>query len=541
MCIRDRCRRSYKTDADDLLLMAAHGTCSRLKTIAEPVLRQMNDWASERSLEFGYGKCCYFVVPTRAGTRGAWTLGGSWSLFMGDHRLKRVDSLDYLGLRFHKTLTWSLHLARAEERASKMHYRLCRLSAATYGLKPELVKMVYSTVTERQVLYGAPIWYDDTIRQRQRLISLQRKMLISITKCYRTVSNLALSVLAGVLPLDLRASLESVTARLTRWGLSDEAELNVRKPCLGTGLTSNAIDLWRPEPAREKLLRIGWTADLKPRTPYSYYTDGSKQEDGRNGCAFLLVAEGQVLTERCLRLSDGATVYAAEVTAIKAAVGDAVARGLGAIDVFTDSRSAADALNSLLSPDKGTAEIKEMVIREGVELHMHWLKAHVGHTYNERADVLAKEATQLGAVDIQLKLTKAQAKKRLSNAAIAIWQQRWTDGAVGRTTYEVFPRVRLKRIQGDFYVNQVLTGHGVFGDYQEYFHPGSDSSCFCGSQDSSMAHVLFDCPTWRLQREKFFPRNYRARTLGDLCLDFYSRKGVRAIVEDFLVRRLRPP
>jgi len=36
----------------------------------------------------------------------------------------------------------------------------------------------------------------------------------------------------------------------------------------------------------------------------------------------------------------------------------------------------------------------------------------------------------------------------------------------GRSTYAIIPRISLNRLQQDFFVNQVLTGHGAMGAHQ---------------------------------------------------------------------------
>lgn len=86
--------------------------------------------------------------------------------------------------------------------------------------------------------------------------------------------------------------------------------------------------------------------------------------------------------------------------------------------------------------------------------------------------------------------------------------------------------MRSSRLQGDFYINQVLKGHGAFGDHPERFFQ-KDSTCFCGANTSSARHHLYECALWWSEREKFFPRDYQRRTLRVLRLDVYSRQGVR--------------
>ncbi|GIY77250.1 hypothetical protein CDAR_208091 [Caerostris darwini] len=49
------------------------------------------------------------------------------------------------------------------------------------------------------------------------------------------------------------------------------------------------------------------------------------------------------------------------------------------------------------------------------------------------------------------------------------WQSLWHNSAKGRTVFEIIPIARQKRVQGNFYLNQVFTGHGAMVDYQHKF------------------------------------------------------------------------
>lgn len=50
---------------------------------------------------------------------------------------------------------------------------------------------------------------------------------------------------------------------------------------------------------------------------------------------------------------------------------------------------------------------------------MHWIRAHVGHSYNEHVDVLAKSATDRQLVNIDVKVTRRQAKRDLFGRALS--------------------------------------------------------------------------------------------------------------------------
>ncbi|KAG8233102.1 hypothetical protein J437_LFUL013293 [Ladona fulva] len=55
-------------------------------------------------------------------------------------------------------------------------------------------------------MYGAEVW-GELVNQihRNKLLSLQRSILIIVSKAYRTVSTDALPVITGILPIDLKA------------------------------------------------------------------------------------------------------------------------------------------------------------------------------------------------------------------------------------------------------------------------------------------------------------------------------------------------
>lgn len=109
-----------------------------------------------------------------------------------------------------------------------------------------------------------------------------------------------------------RAELDRNFTVLARW----------KKSVDGSRLDPESVDLWRSTPKRD-FWRIRWTSDLNPMTTCTYYTDGSQQQNDTVDCAFLAVAEDQIVVENQLRLTDGAEVFAAEIHTIKQAITDA--------------------------------------------------------------------------------------------------------------------------------------------------------------------------------------------------------------------------
>lgn len=123
------------------------------------------------------------------------------------------------------------------------------------------------------------------------------------------------------------------------------------------------------------------------------------------------------------------------------------------LDISLDSRSALQALNCPVPKHKAIAEIKDYMKRSELDISMHWLRAHVGYTYNERAVEMAKTATTRQLVEVEVNFIHYQAKNDLIVRALSTWQDIWDTTENGLVTYDIFPRVRLRRLQRHVYVN----------------------------------------------------------------------------------------
>ncbi|GBM73399.1 hypothetical protein AVEN_29270-1 [Araneus ventricosus] len=85
-------------------------------------------------------------------------------------------------------------------------------------------------VIERIVLYGASAWAKRiTSRQKRQLSSIQRRFLLNITGAYSTTSTAALQVIEGIMPLPIKAEMESVLLRYKGVEIRKKGELGRMK------------------------------------------------------------------------------------------------------------------------------------------------------------------------------------------------------------------------------------------------------------------------------------------------------------------------
>ncbi|GIY60622.1 uncharacterized protein CEXT_176191 [Caerostris extrusa] len=175
-------------------------------------------------------------------------------------------------------------------------------------------------------------------------------------------------------------------------------------------------------------------------------------------------------------------------------------------------------------------EIKRLLANHDGIIRLFWIKAHAGFSGNERADEYAKQATTKDAIDIELAFDIPFVKKLLKKELNRLWQIRWSASSKGREVFALLPTVRTTRIQGDFFINQLITGHGAIGLHQERFF-GKSSSCSCGQQLEDRTHIIYYCTKWAHIRKDYFPPNHHNTSMDLLLFNKKSRQGLRLIME----------
>lgn len=135
---------------------------------------------------------------------------------MNGRTLMIVKEIRYLGVTIDWKLNWRKHLQEVQKRVVKITGRISMLASNTWGLKADAVMTMYRGAVEPMILYAVEVW--GTALQLKwasaTLIRLQRAVLLRICKSYRTVSSDALQILAGVLPLDLKAKMVMILAEI---------------------------------------------------------------------------------------------------------------------------------------------------------------------------------------------------------------------------------------------------------------------------------------------------------------------------------------
>ncbi|KAG8226159.1 hypothetical protein J437_LFUL007396 [Ladona fulva] len=186
--------------ADDLLIMIEGKSRAEIESRSIKELERLSIWCRNNKLELSKEK-----------TQTMWLKGSLDSKrapkikFEGS-QIKMVDNVKYLGVNIGKGFNFGMHISNTVEKTMKAIYCMNRICRKQWGFNSRLMLTLYKGLIESIILYGSEIW-GELINQihRNKLLRLQRNILIIVSKAYRTVSTDALPVITGILPIDIKA------------------------------------------------------------------------------------------------------------------------------------------------------------------------------------------------------------------------------------------------------------------------------------------------------------------------------------------------
>ena len=177
------------------------------------------------------------------------------------------------------------------------------------------------------------------------------------------------------------------------------------------------------------------------------------------------------------------------------------------IKLFSDSRSAIQALNSNTVTSqlvKDTISAINLVGGKVDRLEISWIKAHVGHIGNERADQLARESAELTPNVHGIMLPYSYFKTQVNNVTYKLWADEWQQQSTCRLSKNFLPFpckqkskeiLKLSRSQMRRLL-ELITGQNNLNYVQSKIHPGRISKLcrFCDEEEETFAHFLNECP-----------------------------------------------
>ncbi|XP_067120947.1 uncharacterized protein [Centruroides vittatus] len=235
---------------------------------------------------------------------------------------------------------------------------------------------VYKSVVIQITTYGAQVWGNraEMTNMKRKIISFQRKFLLRITGAYRTTSNDALCVMAGILPMDLEIS---------QW--RDIRKILKEKITYGAILTEKDEIEYQIK-RYQQLKRYEWKKiqikEYSPLTKNRIYTDGSRTPEGV-GDAYIYISNNREQYNRKIKLDKRCNNYQAELVALEQAV-SWISNNMKniTITICTDSHSILKALNDDESKHELIDNIRKYILANKNNISFSWVDKSSNSTFS---------------------------------------------------------------------------------------------------------------------------------------------------------------
>ena len=183
------------------------------------------------------------------------------------------------------------------------------------------------------------------------------------------------------------------------------------------------------------------------------------------------------------------------------------------IAIFSDSLSAIKYLQNISPRNQSTLEIQiyeayKALTERKYDITLVWIPSHTGIKGNEKADELAKIATNQNCLDEKAYFSQTEIYSQIDSKILAKWQE-YNDKIENIKHYKIVePKVsdQLKfssrNKKKENLITQLRLGTAYTNEYLHRIHKHPTGHCdHCPLQKETIAHILLECPYYNIKED----------------------------------------
>jgi len=529
---------------DDFSVSYSSANMALIERQMQNCLNKIQQWADENGFRFSKTKtvCMHFCNKRKLHLDPELSMNGS--------RIPVVPQTKFLGIIFDSKLNYKEHIDYLRKKCQKALNLLKVVCKMDWGADRVVLLRLYRSLVRSKLDYGSIIYSSARKSYLRKLQPIQNQGLRICLGAFRTSPVQSLYVEANEPPLHLRwkklslqyaLKLQTNTDNPTHERTFTPPYTNFYSskpraiPSFGIRIKEDFPHVcpnphniapfavattppWRVvEPEIDLTLRQykkGTTDELifqakfdELRNKYhqyrAIYTDGSKVLDRAAAAVTSHHYKHQI------RLPDNASIFTAELQALRMAFDFIEMSNEKYFIIFTDSLSSLMALTSRKCDHPYIPELLEAystfaMSRKSVILA--WIPSHIGIQGNEKADVLAKQALDMNVTNIDIPYTDL--KRKLSNYVTNEWQNEW-DMVPDNKLHHIQPIVGitnnmiLDKRREDIVCTRARIGH-TYMTHGYLLRDEDVPECIPCNCTLTVKHILIECIDYAHIRQKYY-------------------------------------
>ncbi|XP_017890417.1 uncharacterized protein LOC108631187 [Ceratina calcarata] len=504
--------------ADDIAIMVAHENTAEAKRQINRALKTVENWCEENGLSVNPSKTKLLIVTRRKrrmNTRG---------IKLNGIQLNRAESVKYLGITFTSNLSWKPQIKATLNRAKNNLATINRMVGSTWGLTPTASHWVYNSIILPRLTFGALIWWEgiNNEKDQKRLESLQHTGLKRILSAFRYSPTRAMEAMLATPTLSHKIEETAIrTAKLlkdwNKWQPSNSGHASILERLVPE--TETNLNMTMEAPTDKVSLTFRFGKRFKTQIPgrkewekgklkeyenwIKWYTDGSKNEEGDTGCAWITNDPNK---GNNVYLGKHTTVYQAEAIAITRCAEEMIENETKneSIVIFTDSESTVKTMEK--SSFKSIVALEcyhrlTKLAKQNKNVVLCWCPGHRGIEGNEKADQLAKEAVELKRTGTEswTPISYARFKAELRSFTLSRLRERWSETTTCRQSRQMIKQIDTTRAKEILKMHRsdtriltyILTGHAPLNYHLFRMGVKTNGECDCHTREmQTTKHIL---------------------------------------------------
>jgi hypothetical protein len=184
--------------ADDLVIVVKRSNPLEIENYANIETQMLAKYSRDNKMRFNEQKSKVMIITKKRPKNRR-----EIKIFINKRILQQADTMNYRGITIDRRLNYNQHIDKITGKSMKIVHALSRTSKINWGLRHDVLRIIYTGAILPTLSYRAPVWIE-CLKKKHNAIKhkrVQRLMNIKMAKAYRTTSYEALCLLTGMTPI----------------------------------------------------------------------------------------------------------------------------------------------------------------------------------------------------------------------------------------------------------------------------------------------------------------------------------------------------